>query len=466
MLCNIVQRASSAVLLLAFSTFPASAATFTVDTTVDAVDAVPGDHQCATAAGACSLRAAVMEANAIAGLDEVVLPAGIFTLTRTGSGEDAGATGDLDVTDDLTLTGAGEGGTVVDGGALDRVFDGHPPAIGLTLWLIGMTVRNGAITGQNHGGCFRNPENARLLFDRVTVTGCRSLSYGSGVFNGGYFEAIYSSFVANGNPEGSDGHGGAVANVGTDAKTYVLYSELLRNGAVGGGGLYTSADFVTPNTSEVRIEHSSLIGNVAQNGGAILNNSRTRVYLEDSTVSGNLAGSGGGLFNDGGGFFFVRNSTITRNHATNIGGGISEVHFDDDFIRLRNSILAGNTADFLGPDCNFRILSEGGTILGSDQDCDMTIDFGDQVGVDPRLGPLLRLGAHTWAHLPLPGSPAIDRGTAALCSPSDQREIVRPFDGDENGQATCDIGAIEIAGDLFASGFETGDFSEWTFAMQ
>src|SRR3712207_8693629 len=38
-----------------------------VDTTVDAPDATIGDGVCATAAGECSLRAAVQEANASAG---------------------------------------------------------------------------------------------------------------------------------------------------------------------------------------------------------------------------------------------------------------------------------------------------------------------------------------------------------------------------------------------------------------
>ena len=38
---------------------PGLAATFTVDTTADVVDALPGDGACATSTGACSLRAAM-----------------------------------------------------------------------------------------------------------------------------------------------------------------------------------------------------------------------------------------------------------------------------------------------------------------------------------------------------------------------------------------------------------------------
>ena len=46
----------------------ASAARFNVDVTMDAADVLPGDGKCADAAGNCTLRAAVQEANAFAGM--------------------------------------------------------------------------------------------------------------------------------------------------------------------------------------------------------------------------------------------------------------------------------------------------------------------------------------------------------------------------------------------------------------
>src|SRR5262245_49409250 len=83
-------------------------AAFTVNSTIDAIDTAPGDGACAsTASGDCTLRAAVMEANALAGDDVINLPAGIYTLTLTGANEDAGLTGDLDITGTVTIEGAG-----------------------------------------------------------------------------------------------------------------------------------------------------------------------------------------------------------------------------------------------------------------------------------------------------------------------------------------------------------------------
>ena len=65
------------VVLLCALGSPASAATFSVTSTADAPDAAVGDGVCATAGGACTLRAAVEEANAQSGIDVVVETAGL-----------------------------------------------------------------------------------------------------------------------------------------------------------------------------------------------------------------------------------------------------------------------------------------------------------------------------------------------------------------------------------------------------
>ncbi len=80
-------------------------ATWTVDSTDDAADANPGDGVCATAAGACSLRAAVTESNLHVGPDVVAFHvpanAGIYSVFQLPLGS-------------LTLTDT-TGGTTIDG---------------------------------------------------------------------------------------------------------------------------------------------------------------------------------------------------------------------------------------------------------------------------------------------------------------------------------------------------------------
>ena len=83
--------------LFAFGACAAGAADFVVTTDVDSLDATPGDGFCADADGACTLRAAVQEANALAGADRIELGAGRYLLSLAGTGEDAAASGDLDL---------------------------------------------------------------------------------------------------------------------------------------------------------------------------------------------------------------------------------------------------------------------------------------------------------------------------------------------------------------------------------
>ena len=109
--------------LLLFSTV-INAADFTVDTTADGTDASPGDGACASFSGACTLRAAIMEANALAGAETITLPAGTYRPALGVNDEDLGAEGDFDILDDITIVGAGRDQTIVSGeNGTFRVFD-------------------------------------------------------------------------------------------------------------------------------------------------------------------------------------------------------------------------------------------------------------------------------------------------------------------------------------------------------
>lgn len=114
-------------LLAALSGSLARPDTIVVNSTAD--DVTVGD-------GSCTLREAIMNANlpaggdttggdcaaGSAGTDTITLPAGTYTLTIGGTDEDLNATGDLDITDSLTINGRGAGATVVDAAGIDRVF--------------------------------------------------------------------------------------------------------------------------------------------------------------------------------------------------------------------------------------------------------------------------------------------------------------------------------------------------------
>jgi hypothetical protein len=79
----------------------------------DCDDAVPND---------CTLRGAILAANAAPGADIIQIPAGTYTVVDGGQDE-VGLIGDLDVHGDVTITSAGADVTIIDGGGTDRILD-------------------------------------------------------------------------------------------------------------------------------------------------------------------------------------------------------------------------------------------------------------------------------------------------------------------------------------------------------
>lgn len=130
------------------------ATTFTVNSTTDAVDADTADTACETANGngICTLRAAIQQANALSGPNTILVPAGTYTITLAGANENFALTGDLEVRDDLTLSGEGTASTIIDGGALDRVFQIDPGNAGISADLERVTIQNGISPSMSDGG--------------------------------------------------------------------------------------------------------------------------------------------------------------------------------------------------------------------------------------------------------------------------------------------------------------------------
>ena len=98
----------------------ASAANFTVNTTIDGADGNPGDGHCEAgltgSEGQCSLRAAIMEANAHSGHDTIHVPPGLYELEIPTLNEDLPDTGDFDITASVTIEGFDRATTIIDGG--------------------------------------------------------------------------------------------------------------------------------------------------------------------------------------------------------------------------------------------------------------------------------------------------------------------------------------------------------------
>jgi predicted outer membrane repeat protein len=500
-------------------------ATFNVTTTLD--DLTPAN-------GKFSVREAITKANTTPGTDVIILPAGVFKITLVGTGDNANATGDFDITDAVTIQGAGAGVSIVDAQQLDRVFDvfGSVPSAFKAVFK-GLTIRNGNLAGPGEGGGIQ-VGNANLVVRDCIVSANRASGDGGGISNGALpgtaNVTLVNTSVAR-NVAGGDGGGLFVGGASTLA---INSSAVRRNASSGaGGGVRASSATLTNctvsgnsavaeggginagtatltsstvsgnntatgsgggiNAGTATLTNSTISGNTADaEGGGVRASTAT---LTNSTVSGNTAASGGGIFAGtatltrttvsgnnvaafGGGInastATLTNSTVSGNTAQQNGGGLSATtatllnctiadniaqsggglfHVAGGTFSVKNTIVALNLVVFggIGTDvAGATFTSQGHNLIG---DGSQSTGFtngnnGDLVGtsanpIDPKLGPLANNGGPTKTMALLAGSRAIDHGDNAGVPATDQRGFPRKKDGNGDGIAVVDIGAVE-----------------------
>lgn len=413
---------------IAQSACPATASVFHVNSTLDVVDADTNDGLCATATtpATCTLRAAIMQANACPGKDTILVPSGIYTLSIVPQTAPTDADGDLNIIEAVVIKATGAGPAIIDGAAIDRVFnvavtkttdpqDGVisepgsdqaplPPAVSPDVRLEGLVIRNGNPgTGKRGGG---------LLVDNSALT------------------LVRDSIIYNSADEG----GGLAQSGESTSRTTVYNSTIAHNFALVGGG-----------------------------GGTYLDGSKdSKLYLYFSTIADNVAATeGGGSDTPSNGSnadgFKIADTIIARNTA----GSVAPLP-DDCFVESQGypaldatlSIIqtAGNWSDPLVPD-------------------DATDMHETVLEVDPGLGFLAPLDSISldWTSYVLrilsSTSMAVDRDRLALetqftgtgyannIAPCglpqvnpDARRALRNVDGDRNGISACDLGAVEYLG--------------------
>ncbi len=502
-------------LLLAFlSISNAQAITFAVDDTSDQVDLVPGDGVCAVSVteqgdppASCTLRAAIQEANALAGADLITLPAGVFTLSLTGAAEDAALTGDLDISDDLEISGAGLEETVLDGAQGDRVLHVAPSGEDISLRVADLTLRNGSAEGFG-GGIYHGA--GVLILDRIRMTQNTTSATGpSSGFGGGIYIAQGSVTLSNSLLDGNSAIGSALdteSKTGFGGGIYLAFREdpqhndlsgslaivesVLRSNraqSVGtstdsglGGGLYLASGHVDVDASTLHENTATGENFLYMSGGAILNK-KADLRIRNSTFSSNhielpfelgatevFRFTGGGLA-QGPSLLELSNNTFWGNDRIAVYAPFSEQDFAAASYRLRNNVITQSSdlipaaleADPLHLDCILRDSTSLGYNLISVTDyCAFSPgeDLGDQFGealtpVDAVLAELADNGGPTPTHAPLDASPALDAGDPAGCVDHeefpidlDQRGEVRPFEPPAASgiEPRCDIGALEL----------------------
>lgn len=433
--------------------------TFTVDTFHDTPAATPGDGTCADAQGACSLRAAIDEANALGAATIVLLP-GTYSIALDVPGEDSNAGGDFDLLSDVTIEGSGSDETVVDGADLDRVLFVGPEAT--------VTIRNLTVTGG------RSPD--------AQVGGDPHGRPGGGIFNRGTLTLESVTVVENATGRGrigfnspiTGGRGGAGGGIASNGTLTLIDVTIADNSTgMGGTGSQTGGDggaggglFVS---GIATLERVTVSGNTTSTGGsgpygsgnagvgAGIYNGGTLTAV-NSTISGNQSGGGSWAHGYGGGLYNSTSTgaalsavTVTANQAPG-GGGLYNA---SGVIAYRNTLVAGNTstvssahADCGGPG---ETQTHGHNLTGDGTGCPFSFSGDITVAAASVFGSVLaetlaQNEGTTYTHALLNDSPAIDAGICLTVQGNslteDQRGAARP------SGLTCDIGAFEFGSEV------------------
>jgi parallel beta-helix repeat protein len=361
----------------------------------------------------------------------------------------------------------------------------------------GVVVEDSTVSGNSVDG------SSPLLWD----------GQGGGIFVANTGTATIQNCTVSGNSALSGG-GMFVENFGTAT---IQNSTISGNSAVtAGGGIYASSagidgisgiyGITLPSVSggTTTIDGTTISGNGAAAGGGIYwrASSSSQITLQNSTFFGNSASAdGGGIWAEtpDGSTTLIQNSTITGNTAQGTGGGLfvslpttassttPTTTYAPPVVDVRSTILAGNTdASGTAPDVfdpayvsdtttlashivnftNCLVGDNTGTdlvaTLTGEQDLNGNLVGSSTAPMDPLLAPLADNGGPTQTCAPLPGSPAIDRGSNAAGLTYDQRGVgyARVLG------AQADIGAYEAAPPLAAPTVGLYDPSSSTFLLR
>lgn len=427
----------------------------------------------------CTLREAIVTANACGSREVVQLSAGTYRLTsrdqppsgapRSQSERDderVGPVGLPRITGDVVIRGAR---ATIERAPTAPTFRIFHVTDGGRLTLEDVTVANGDAGNWRGGGVLNEGDlvltdatlrnhsagNGGAVYNAGTTTVSRStlqenVSQGQGgaVFNGGTLRVRDGSLLrdnrAQASRAGSVAGGGAIFN--DESGTVDLQgSELVDNRAASTGGAVHSLGTITVAAvslsgnealhgaavqiggGDATVEKSTVHGNTARGDGGAFNVIAGNLQVRSSTISGNGSALGGGIAWQSSGSGQLVDVTIARNTATAAasGGGLN-VGGTGSF-ETRNTIVAGNSPMNCASTAAFRA---SGQNLASDDSCAGFTRRGD-----PLLGPLQDNGGPTHTHALGAGGPAIDNG--ADCLPEDQRGLRRPV-------GRCDIGAFEV----------------------
>lgn len=318
-------------------------------------------------ASICTLRAAIQKANSQGGFDTITLPAGTYNLTIPGRDEKNSATGDLNISESLTISGENQANTIINANNLDRVFHIFG---GATVTLRNMTIKGGLAQSDVGGGIYL--ASGTLTIENCTISDNKANNparivdrgNGGGIYSttSGILTIVNTTISRNISDSNNLGiGGGGIFNAGAlhiQDNSVIDSNSAINSPSAGGGGIQNQgAQGQDPNVARVTIIRTIISGNSAVVGGGV-RNLYGSVYMQGVTLSGNNASTSGGGIENGGGGTIITNTTVRNNTAGRTGGGIS----NSASMNIEQSAIYGNSATGISD-----TFSQGGGIYNAGQ---------------------------------------------------------------------------------------------------
>ncbi len=280
--------------------------------------------------GAGSLRDAIEQANANAGADTITFDASL-------AGQSIVLSTELQITDDLTVTGLGSDLLTLDGNGDSQIFQVDDGVFNnaITVEISGLTLTNGS---GDRGGAIFNQETLSII-DSILSGNTASLNGGAISNYYGDLSIQNSKLVGNmtGTPE-ADGYGAGIYQL--QGTLTIDNSELTGNQALGlGGGVYILQ------SDQFLVSHSQFSSNSAHSGGAIYNNNNPLTVEQTLFTENHATGLLGGAIYTNKDSVQISQSQFIENDSVARGGGLFA---DSGTLTVSTSLFSGNSAETLG----------------------------------------------------------------------------------------------------------------------